>query len=40
MTQKTFKILFAASAMVTLALGNNAFGADKIKVCFLEVIAK
>lgn len=35
MTQKTFKILFAASAMVTLALGNNAFGADKVKVCFL-----
>ena len=35
MTQKTFKIVFAASAMVTLALGNNAFGADKVKVCFL-----
>ena len=35
MTQKTFKILFAASAMVALALGNPAFGADKVKVCFL-----
>lgn len=35
MTQKTLKILFAASAMVTLALGNNAFSADKVKVCFL-----
>ncbi len=35
MTQKTFKIVFAASAMVTLALDNNAFGADKVKVCFL-----
>ena len=35
MTHKTLKILLAASAMVTLALGNNAFSADKVKVCFL-----
>lgn len=35
MTQKTLKTLFAASAIVTLALGNQAFGADKVKVCFL-----
>lgn len=35
MTHKTLKILLAASVVVTLALGNNAFSADKVKVCFL-----
>jgi D-xylose transport system substrate-binding protein len=35
MTQKALKTLFAVSAMVALTLGNNAFGADKVKVCFL-----
>ena len=35
MTQKTLKILFAASAIITLTLSHNAFGADKVKVCFL-----
>jgi len=35
MTQKTFKILFAVSAIFTLTLGNHAFSADKVKVCFL-----
>ncbi|MFZ1830807.1 MAG: substrate-binding domain-containing protein [Candidatus Competibacteraceae bacterium] len=35
MTQKALKTLFAVSAMVALTLGNSAFGADKVKVCFL-----
>ena len=35
MTQKALKTLFAASAIVALALGNPVFGADKVKVCFL-----
>jgi len=35
MTEKNLKPLLAVSAIFALALGNNAFGADKVKVCFL-----
>ena len=35
MNQKNPKLLFAASAVFALAFGGNAFGADKVKVCFL-----
>ena len=35
MTQKKLKTLIAVSAIAAVILGNNAFGADKVKVCFL-----
>ena len=35
MSHITLKTLVAVSAMATLAWGNHAFSADKVKVCFL-----